>query len=34
MIIKHRIEDTILCLQKRSKKTALNAVITQKSFKD
>ncbi len=29
MITKHRIEDTILCLRKHSKKTALNASITR-----
>ncbi len=34
MITEHRIEDTILCLQKRPKKTALNAAITRKSFGD
>ncbi len=34
MITEHRIEDTILRLQKRSKKTASNAVITRKSFRD
>ncbi len=34
IIIKHRIEDTILRLRKRSKKTALNVVITRKLFKD
>ncbi len=34
MITGHRIEDTILRLQKRSKKTALNAAITRKSFRD
>ncbi len=34
MIIEHRIEDTILRLQKRSKKTASNVVITRKSFED
>ncbi len=34
MITKHRIEDTILCLRKRPKKTALNALITRKPFRD
>ncbi len=34
MTTEHRIEDTILRLRKRSKKTALNALITRKSFKD
>ncbi len=34
MIIRYRIEDTILYLQKRSKKTAFNAVITRKLFRD
>ncbi len=30
----HRIEDTILRLRKRPKKTASNAAITRKSFGD
>ncbi len=34
MTTEHRIEDTILCLRKRPKKTALNAAITRKSFRD
>ncbi len=34
MTTKHRIEDTILCLRKRSKKTASNALITRKPFGD
>ncbi len=34
MITGHRIEDTILHLRKRPKKTASNAAITQKSFRD
>ncbi len=34
MITEHRIEDIILRLQKRFKKTALNILITWKSFKD
>ncbi len=34
MITEHKIEDTILRLQKRLKKTALNAAITRKLFGD
>ncbi len=34
MTTEHRIEDTILRLQKHLKKTALNISITQKSFED
>ncbi len=34
MITGHRIEDTILRLRKRPKKTALNAAITRKPFED
>ena len=34
MITEHRIKNTILCLQKRSKKTALNISITRKPFGD
>ncbi len=34
MITEHRIEDTILRLRKRPKKTASNAAITRKSFGD
>ncbi len=34
MITEPKIEDTILCLRKRLKKTALNAAITRKSFED
>ncbi len=34
MITGHKIEDTILRLRKRPKKTALNAAITQKPFGD
>ncbi len=34
MITEHRIEDTILCLRKRSKKTASNTAITRKLFRD
>ncbi len=34
MITEHRIEDTILRLRKRPKKTALNVAITRKSFGD
>ncbi len=34
MITEQRIEDTILRLRKRPKKTALNIAITQKPFKD
>ncbi len=34
MITEHRIEDTILHLRKRLKKTASNASITRKSFGD
>ncbi len=34
MITGHRIEDTILRLRKRPKKTASNAAITRKPFKD
>ncbi len=34
MTIKYKIEDIILRLQKRSKKTASNIIITRKSFKD
>ncbi len=34
MITEHRIEDTILRLQKRPKKTASITVITRKSFGD
>ncbi len=34
MTTKHRIEDTILRLQKRPKKTASNVAITRKSFRD
>ncbi len=34
MITGHRIEDTILHLRKRPKKTASNAAITRKPFGD
>ncbi len=34
MITEHRIEDTILRLRKRPKKTASNAAITRKPFRD
>ena len=34
MTTKHRIEDTILRLRKRPKKTASNALITRKPFGD
>jgi len=34
MTIKYKIEDTILRLRKRFKKTASNAAITRKSFED
>ncbi len=34
MITEHRIEDTILRLRKRPKKTALNTAITRKPFGD
>ncbi len=34
MIIEHKIEDTILRLRKRLKKTTSNTAITQKSFED
>ncbi len=34
MITEYRIEDTILRLRKRPKKTALNALITRKPFRD
>ncbi len=34
MITEYRIEDTILRLRKRPKKTTSNTVITRKSFKD
>ncbi len=34
MTTEHRIEDTILRLRKRSKKTASNVLITRKPFRD
>ncbi len=34
MTTEYRIEDTILRLQKRPKKTALNTAITRKPFED